>query len=488
MTDESISILSDKNDHNPLSEREMEVARLLATGATNAEIARSLVISPHTVKVHLRNIFEKLQVNSRTEASIVLVQRNWLTLPGMEISGEADETGDEATSAALVGALPAALAEPAPQLPPEPALLLDLPMQPARWQTYYLVGALVLVLAALLTPQLPIWGKASSDLLSDSSRTVLGQPAPRVQARWEQRLPLTTQRSRLAVVSLDNRLYAIGGETTGGSTVPTVDIYDLQVNDWRAGPPLPAALANLAAVTFKERIYVAGGNSRSRDDAQSSAISISDHFFVLDPENDQWRSAGQLPNPLAGAALVADENALYLLGGWDGRAMHDEIWQLTPPAAVDATMPGWTLVGRLRMPIAFLGAALVNDEIFVVGGHDGQHDLATAEAYNLSTDQWRDLPPLSSPRSGLQLAYDGLALFALGGGGPYAIETHERFDLTNNLWSNFPSPLAGEWRHPGAVVQGGRIHLIGGWSGDYLDLHLQYQSNIRTFLPVITND
>lgn len=487
MTDESISILSDKNDHNPLSEREMEVARLLATGATNAEIARSLVISPHTVKVHLRNIFEKLQVNSRTEASIVLVQRNWLTLPGMEISGEADETGDEANSTALVGALPAALAEPASQPPPEPAPLLDLPMRPARWQTYYLVSALALVLAALLTPQLPIWRKASSDLLSDSSRTVLGQPAPRVQARWEQRLPLTTQRSRLAVVSLANRLYAIGGETSGGSTVPTVDVYDLQVNDWRTGPPLPEALANLAAITFKERIYVAGGNSRSGD-AQSSAITISDRFFFFDPESDQWHPAGQLPNPLAGAALVVDEEALYLLGGWDNRNMHDEIWQLTPPAAIDAAMPGWTLVGRLRAPLAFFGAALVNDEIFVVGGHDGQHDLATAEAYNLSTDQWRDLPPLSSPRSGLQLAYDGLALFALGGGGPYAIETHERFDLTNNLWSNFPSPLAGEWRNPGAVVQGGRIHLIGGWSGDYLDLHLQYQSNIRTFLPVITND
>ena len=57
-----------------LSEREMEVLKLLANGKDNAEIASELTISPKTVKNHISNILMKLQIDNRIQAAVYAVR------------------------------------------------------------------------------------------------------------------------------------------------------------------------------------------------------------------------------------------------------------------------------------------------------------------------------------------------------------------------------------------------------------------------------
>jgi DNA-binding NarL/FixJ family response regulator len=52
-----------------LTERELQVARLVVDRRTNTEIAEDLFLSPKTVETHMRNIFRKLDVSSRVEVA-----------------------------------------------------------------------------------------------------------------------------------------------------------------------------------------------------------------------------------------------------------------------------------------------------------------------------------------------------------------------------------------------------------------------------------
>jgi len=69
---------TDGNDGSPervLSRREAEVLTFLAEGMTGEEIARRLVLSPETVRTHVRNAMEKLDARTRTEAVVIALDR-----------------------------------------------------------------------------------------------------------------------------------------------------------------------------------------------------------------------------------------------------------------------------------------------------------------------------------------------------------------------------------------------------------------------------
>ena len=65
---------------NVLSEREMEVLKLAVSGKSNKDIAESLNISLRTVQAHMRSIFNKLGVGSRSEAIVSGLKRGWFNL------------------------------------------------------------------------------------------------------------------------------------------------------------------------------------------------------------------------------------------------------------------------------------------------------------------------------------------------------------------------------------------------------------------------
>ena len=59
-----------------MTKSELAVAQLVANGLTNREIAEQLFVSPHTVNSHLRQVFAKLEVNSRVDLTRLATERS----------------------------------------------------------------------------------------------------------------------------------------------------------------------------------------------------------------------------------------------------------------------------------------------------------------------------------------------------------------------------------------------------------------------------
>jgi len=63
-----------------LTERELEILQLVAHGKSNREIAQALFLSERTVENHLQNIYRKLNVHDRTQATLIAMRKGYVRL------------------------------------------------------------------------------------------------------------------------------------------------------------------------------------------------------------------------------------------------------------------------------------------------------------------------------------------------------------------------------------------------------------------------
>ena len=73
---------------DPLTERELEVLRLIAQGKSNQEIAEHLIITEHTVRTHVSNILSKLHLASRTQAALYALKEGLASLDDIPMTEE----------------------------------------------------------------------------------------------------------------------------------------------------------------------------------------------------------------------------------------------------------------------------------------------------------------------------------------------------------------------------------------------------------------
>jgi len=442
-----------------LSERELQVLQLVVTGASNQEIARKLVISINTVKVHLRNIFNKLEVQSRTEATLRAIKEGLVTVTEEEVeAAEATEGSTPALRSYLIEA--------------DPPLILP------RWRQLYLTASLLFALAIASLPLIPKESaKINTELLPPIYRLPATPAPPTTSSRWTNHASLPSARAGLALVPFDQRLFAIGGAKESNRPTRLVEIYDPISNLWTEGASKPTATADIAGEILNDNIYIPGGCTE-----QGQAVDV---LEIYDPQADDWAAGPPLPEARCGYGLAAFQDKLYLFGGWNGQTFEDTIFVFSP------AQNRWDISEhKLPHPLGYTGVATLNETIYIVGGYNGQEEFDTTYAFLPLTGEWQEKAPLNEKRGGLGLVSSSKNLYAIGGGWDHALSSSEKYDPVTDSWTIFETPSTGQWRNLGLAIVDTSIYAVGGWDETetaFMDEVVSYQFLYQLFVPVYSN-
>ena len=435
-----------------LSERELEILRLVATGASNKEIAAKLYISPNTVKVHLSNIFSKINVVSRTEATLYAIRSGLVPGADLPVPASTPEIRED---------LPA---EPEPAAEPVPPAI-----QRPRW-FWFAVGGGILLAAIALWLVLRWLNPAPQP-----TQPVSQQPG------WSTARVLPAPRSRAAAAAYETAIYLIGGRTVQGVSGETL-LYKSGEDAWQTAAAKPVPVEEIQAATLGEKIYVPGGIIES---GLPSAI-----LEVYDPREDTWESRAPLPLPLSGYALAAHEGRLYLFGGWNGKEISAKVFMYDP------LEDQWQERSPLSQARQYASAVSLGGKILLVGGLGTSGPLDLVEAYYPERESsgepaWEVKKSLPHPGYAFGLAVLTGQIHLVGGLDENGAlqSTAYKYLAQNDFWIETEAPP----QSPGAflaaipVAEENLLHLFGGEDSTTqpLDQHLTYQGVYTVLIPLV---
>lgn len=326
-------------ENNTLTSRELEILALIAEGKSNKVIAAELFISVNTVKVHISNIFQKIEVSSRTEATLYAIE-NWVVQ-------------SPATSIQLqdVSALNASEAASGESVSEQNHWLKQ------NWWVIVLGLFFLFIIIQATVPSLSFFRKTPNP---DPFTLALNQN------RMEALQPMSVPRIGFASVINEDDIYIIGGKSDN-ETMGLTERYQIDSDSWETLPDKPTAVTDIDAVILRGAIYVPGGKLIDG--------SVTDVLEVFNLGENKWEVQASIPVKVSNYALAAFEGQLFLFGGWDGKTVTDSVYRYDP------SLREWFPCASMPTARMNASATVLGGKILVIGGSDAEKDLAISEGY-----------------------------------------------------------------------------------------------------------
>ena len=297
---------------------------------------------------------------------------------------------------------------------------------------------------------------------------------------WSTGPAFTPSRADFGLAYSGGKLYAMGGDATGGGFFDSTNLVDeLDVSAWPSGTwtssppalPTPNRQANQAGFTSADgRIWSVGGLDGSTFQFLPDNYYRSNGGCGTPGPTDTptatptcQTGGGGTPGPWATstpgpptryrAGGVSDGTYVYVLGGSnDVGAYLNDLWRWDPSTQT------WAQLTNMPTGKSNFQGAYWNGKIYAPGGYTGAHITENA-IYDIATDTWSTGAPLPAAQSGQQAAFNG-KIYNIGGNpGPQTTVTI--YDIATDTWSTGAAmPVATTYGR--AITVGSYIYYVGG--------------------------
>lgn len=266
-------------------------------------------------------------------------------------------------------------------------------MQIARAETASsAVGERIYVAGGMVTP----WTATTDTQAYDSATDTWSEVAP---------MPLAVHHA--GVATLNRRLYVSGGYDDMGKMVnalPDIDrawYYDPEADTWTEIAKMPSPRAAHAMVSIDGKLYVVGGTGEGAQ-----------QVWVYDPETDAWTiKDGIMPTPREHVPAIDMDGKIYVIGGrWENISS-------AAVEVYDPATDTWEKKANLPTPRSALSLAVLNGLIHTAGGEELSNGCTYGlhETYDPATDTWMVLHDIPTPRHAMLSAVIDGKWYLLGG-------------------------------------------------------------------------
>ncbi|XP_022644113.1 kelch-like protein 2 isoform X2 [Varroa destructor] len=181
----------------------------------------------------------------------------------------------------------------------------------------------------------------------------------------------------------------------------------------------------------------------------------------FDFKKERWVSLPDLPSRRCRAGVAVLNGQVFAVGGFNGSL------RVRTVDLYDPQRDQWTQAPQLEARRSTLGVAVLNNVIYAVGGFDGATGLNTAECFDPRVAEWRDIAPMSIRRSSVGVGVLGGLLFAVGGydgASRQCLSSVEVYDPKTDEWRPCADMIS---RRSGAGVGvlNGCLYAVGGHDG-----------------------